>query len=296
MSDFFVYLITNNLNQKRYVGKTNNLQVRWKHHKCDRRGRSYIGRAIRKYGASNFNFTVLDSYPNEEEAYRGEVSWISHFQSNQSDQGYNLDSGGVGGKRASEETRRKQSLAHKGVPRPSEVIAKLHSPEARRKVAEANQGKVRSESTKRKISEAHLGRPKSPISVERSAAKHRGKPVSEEHRAKLSVALRGRVFSSEHRAKLAVANVTNGLLRRGKPLTQEHKDKVSSSLKGRIVTWGKPLTQEHKGKLSLALKGKPKDPEHLVRLSEANRVNGAKRRGVPLTPERRANMSASQKG
>jgi len=298
MTTAFVYSITNNLSKKVYIGKTTNLKSRWKYHRgVKKRGWvSLISRAIRKYGVENFTFTVLASYSSEEEAYSGEVDWISRLQSNDPGKGYNLESGGMGGKRASEETRLRQSLKRKGIPRPPEVIAKLHSPESRKKVADAKRGQHLPEVTRKKISAAHLGKPKNPKAVEKSAAGHRGKPLSQEHRIKLSHALRGRVFSTEHREKIAESNRVKGLAARGVPLSPERKAKISLALKSVTHTWAKPLTLEHKTKLSLATKGRPLAPEHIAKLTEANRINGAKRRGVPLTPERRANMSAAQKG
>ena len=298
MTEAFVYSITNNLSRKVYVGKTTDLKSRWKHHRCTHKWGwvSLISRAIRKYGVENFTFTVLASYQSEEEAYLGEVDWISRLQSNNPDMGYNLESGGMGGKIASEETRRKQSKLHKGVPRPPGVIAKLHSPEARKKVADAKRGQHLSEATKEKISAAHIGRSKSPESVAKSAASHRGRVLSEDHRKKLSLARKGKPHTPEHRAKLAEANKLRAATQRGVPLTLEHRAKVSFALKGKPKPPGRVLSEEHKIKLSLATKGRPLSTEHRAKLAEANRVNGVKRRGVPLTPERRANMSAAQKG
>lgn len=59
-----VYLLTNTVNGKQYVGQTTRgAKYRWRDHQHDakRRGnKSVLGRAIRKYGATSFTITVLD--------------------------------------------------------------------------------------------------------------------------------------------------------------------------------------------------------------------------------------------
>jgi group I intron endonuclease len=210
----FVYLITNNLSQKKYVGKANVLSARWKAHRTDagrERPKSCIGWALKKYGVGNFTFSVLATCVTEDEAYAEEARWVRLFQANQPSAGYNLDSGGMGGKIASETTRRKQSDARRGKSRPAGVIAKMHTPEARAKAASARRGQHHTIESRAKISAAHLGRPKSPDAVAKSAASHRGKHPSLEVRDKLSAAHKGVPHTPEHRAHLADANRRRGL-------------------------------------------------------------------------------------
>jgi len=99
----FIYTIVNNRTQQTYVGKALNVKARWKAHRVDANRAdptSYIGRALRKHGVVNFNFTIVEECPSEEAAYAAEVRWISALGSI-SPGGYNLDSGGMGGKTAS---------------------------------------------------------------------------------------------------------------------------------------------------------------------------------------------------
>ncbi len=209
-----VYSILNILSGKRYIGKTVNVSERWKSHRVDSnrdRPRSYIGRAIKKHGVGNFTISIIEVCETEEVAYDRESYWIALYASDQRGVGYNLESGGRGGKVASESTRKKQSEARMGKPRPAHVIAKLHSPEVRARVAAANRGKTRTAETKAKIAAAHQGRPKSPMAVEKSASGHRGKRLSQEHRAKLSAAHKGVPHAPEHHANLAAANRRRGL-------------------------------------------------------------------------------------
>jgi len=59
-----VYTITNITNGKYYVGSSNNIKRRWRHHKDTlRRGahpNKYLQRAFNKYGENNFLFEVID--------------------------------------------------------------------------------------------------------------------------------------------------------------------------------------------------------------------------------------------
>lgn len=261
----YVYLITNNLSGKRYVGKTNNLKQRWKHHRCSRL--SYIGRAIRKYGVANFTFQLLEECVSEEDAYTRERYWVAFYKSDQQGSGYNLESGGLGGKTASETTRQKQSEARKGKPRPAHVVAAMHTPEARAKSLAARRGKHRSAVTRAKMSVAAKGKQKSREAVEKSAAGHRGRPLSPEHREKIAKACRGKVVPLETRAKMSAAG-------RGK-------------IKG-------PLSLEHRLKLSRATKGRPHTPEHRAKLAAANRSRGGLTLEVVTTIRQQAQQGTRQ--
>ena len=59
---FFIYKITNKINNKVYIGKTNDLKRRWAYH-CsslkNKKKMSYIAKAIQKYGKDNFIFDVI---------------------------------------------------------------------------------------------------------------------------------------------------------------------------------------------------------------------------------------------
>ena len=59
-----IYLITNQINQKKYIGQSRNIENRWKdHRKSVNNSRMYhypLYRAIRKYGIENFSFQVIE--------------------------------------------------------------------------------------------------------------------------------------------------------------------------------------------------------------------------------------------
>lgn len=112
---FYVYLIHNIVNNKVYVGKAKDPTKRWQKHLRIAAGKRqkekfYIHRAIAKYGADNFVFSVLQRFNTEQECDLAETYWISYFQSKDNDYGYNLTQGGEGvsGRVVSEATRQKQ--------------------------------------------------------------------------------------------------------------------------------------------------------------------------------------------
>lgn len=98
----FIYKITNNINQKSYIGKTERtIEVRYKEHL---RHKDYIDlplyRAMRKYGTENFSVEKLEECNNADLDNR-EIYWINFYKT-YSD-GYNCTGGGEGGVKTYEE-------------------------------------------------------------------------------------------------------------------------------------------------------------------------------------------------
>ena len=133
-----LYVITNLVNGKQYVGIAVDFERRCREH-ISGHGSKIVCQAIQKYGSDNLRFDVW---------YEGDEQWIKTMERRAilaldtiAPSGYNLTFGGEGslGWRASEETRRKMSEARRG--------KKLGPP---------------SEETRRKISEAHKGKQCSP--------------------------------------------------------------------------------------------------------------------------------------
>lgn len=91
-----IYLISNDVNSKLYVGQTiQTLNKRFNGHCCysksDRSVNMYIKRAIHKYGKDKFHITLIEECPinllNDREKY-----WIDFYDSYNN--GYNLTKGG----------------------------------------------------------------------------------------------------------------------------------------------------------------------------------------------------------
>ena len=92
----YIYLITNNINNKKYVGKTEqSIQKRFLEHCTDSKkfSKRPLYRAMTKYGVENFSISLLEEtqYPEEREIF-----WIKELDSYHS--GYNATLGGDGKK------------------------------------------------------------------------------------------------------------------------------------------------------------------------------------------------------
>jgi len=131
-----IYLITNNVNGKRYVGQTiRKISRRWREHIYDSDKFEYpLYKAIRKYGSKNFSVVELESTNDltllddmERKHIKEQKSFIDWKLG-----GYNLTEGGWGHHNVSKKTKEKLSKLHKGIPKTKE-----HN----RKVGLANRGK-----------------------------------------------------------------------------------------------------------------------------------------------------------
>ena len=106
-----IYCITNLINNKKYIGQSNNIGRRWKEHKenylrpKDRSYNSPIYQAIRKYGIENFKFEILEEC-NIEELDEKEIYWINFYQTfiDDTNNGYNMTRGGKVGEHISKTT------------------------------------------------------------------------------------------------------------------------------------------------------------------------------------------------
>lgn len=153
----FVYLVTNNINGKRYVGQHsgNNLEQYWNHcvvHALNgNHGKNrLLYRAIRKYKSESFSIRPLVIVGSKWEMDKYEIGMIAAWDLCNPEKGYNLAAGGQGtiGYKFSEESLRRMSEAHKGI---------KQSEESKRKRADAIRGQKRSEETKKRMSEAQKG-------------------------------------------------------------------------------------------------------------------------------------------
>lgn len=98
-----IYKITNKINGKCYIGQSVNIKQRWREHKSLINGiagteYSYypIYQAFHKYGIENFQFDILEECEIEKLNIR-ERYWINYYKSNDSNKGYNQNSGGTDG-------------------------------------------------------------------------------------------------------------------------------------------------------------------------------------------------------
>jgi len=86
-----VYLITNLINNKKYIGVDSKNDPKYLG------SGKWLKRAINKYGRESFIKEILKEFETEEHAYEYEVKMISKFNAVESEEYYNIQEGGNGG-------------------------------------------------------------------------------------------------------------------------------------------------------------------------------------------------------
>ncbi len=122
-----IYLITNTVNGKVYVGlTTQTLSARWTGHLGEaRRGaKTSLHCAIRKYGADSFTRREIHEANSKEELLALEIAEIAEYRSTEPEFGYNLTYGGEG-VRASPEAAEKLRQARRSYAATPEGAATL---------------------------------------------------------------------------------------------------------------------------------------------------------------------------
>lgn len=160
--DSGIYVITNEITKKFYIGSAKNLKKRkYGHFYSLRRNthdNSLLQNAFNKYGEKIFQFNVLE-YCESDKLIEREQFYIDYFQSYKREIGYNLSptANSTLGFKFSADSKLKMSIAKKGL---KSRLGKNHSIETKEKIGRANKGKShpQSEETKRKISKGNKGK------------------------------------------------------------------------------------------------------------------------------------------
>jgi group I intron endonuclease len=185
-----IYIITNKLNGKQYVGQSKRMTKRfWRHKDAAKtqnpREAFYLHKAIAKHGVENFAFQILLYADGIEYLNLMEQRIIAGYNT-MSPFGYNLDSGGGVCKQLSETTKQKIATKLKGRPCPT-------------------RGRPMSAETREKISLAMRGRQQTQAHTENSVKARAGFKHSEETIAKFKAVDRAYASTPEHKAKLKAA-------------------------------------------------------------------------------------------
>lgn len=155
----FIYITTNNINGKKYIGQKKyygNYEV-------------YIGsgialkNAINKYGKENFTREIIENCKTKEELDSREKFWIEYYNATESEDFYNITSGGDGGfgsgknspwyrKHLSDETKEKLSKMKSGKNNP--FYGRTHSDEVKKKLSEKALNQRHSKETREKMSKS----------------------------------------------------------------------------------------------------------------------------------------------
>jgi group I intron endonuclease len=144
---FHIYLITNIINNKKYVGYTSNIKNRWKIHIYDAFQKNLklpLYRSMRKHGIENFTIEIIFSSPDKTYTlnYAENYFIIEHNSYFWDGFGYNMTLGGQGG------LHRERSIDWKNT---HSQFMKTHNP---------MQGKNHTEQTKNKMKESAIARHK----------------------------------------------------------------------------------------------------------------------------------------
>jgi len=181
-----IYKATNKINGKVYIGQTSrSLKIRMKEHKNGAKYEHYnsaFHASIRKYGFKNFEWVVLAKAKQSRKMDRLERKFIKQYKSNRKANGYNLTIGGsvlrgknatFYGKKHSEESKRKMSLANKGKPGPN--LGKKLSDETKKRLSDSMKIAMAGENN------PMYGRKHSKETRDRIRAKHLGKKIPEKN-------------------------------------------------------------------------------------------------------------------
>lgn len=142
---YIIYLLTNKVNSKVYIGVTNNYTKRMREHRGTYNN-YLISKAIKKHGWNNFNSQILLETEDAEFAYEvAESSFIQQYQSNNPEKGYNLTEGGQGTLGFSPTLETRQRMREK-------KLGKKLTPEHIQKISESALGRTFTKETKNKIS------------------------------------------------------------------------------------------------------------------------------------------------
>jgi len=130
MKYFYAYKITNTINNKIYIGKSNSNKNRFKDHLNVAKNKysnkySYVHKAINKYGKNNFIYEIIEKFDDEDAAYNAENKYILYYKSNNNQYGYNLNEGGRRFFTHSPETLKKISEQRKGFKFSTKSINKM---------------------------------------------------------------------------------------------------------------------------------------------------------------------------
>ena len=156
-----IYIITNKIDGKRYIGQSVDIKKRFHDHRCvSHETNVHLKRALKKYGKENFKYEVLEECP-EEKLDELEVYYISKLKPE-----YNVSLGGQNTLRHYPESVKK-IISERAKRQWEEMTDEEKRHRVEHNLKGRGSGFKLSESTKEKLRLANLGKKQSPETIEK---------------------------------------------------------------------------------------------------------------------------------
>jgi hypothetical protein len=254
-----LYYIIHRETGRGYAGISIQYKERWIRHKWEafsNNCQTHFARALRKYGAEAFDWTLVHEFDTVEHAKNAEIFTIACGHGHLND-----TEGGDGVNGMSEESKARKSAALRGQKRSPETIAKMSAAQTGREVSDEARENMRKsrleylaengpyESTperNEKISKAKLGQKCSDEHREAMSKARSGVSLTEEHKQNISIGKR-KYYEENPEAKEHLSNLASN-----RRHTEESKQKMRDSW---IIRKQKKLEKQNK----LDAKGIPED-------------------------------------
>lgn len=243
----YVYLTTNLVNGKRYVGQKKSDVFLYEKYLGS--GKS-LKLAVEKYGKENFKVELIEWCESKEQLDDREKYWINYYNACKSRNFYNIAIGGEGGDITLGYTEDEYKLFCEKSKSSKNVL--VHKGNLESKIEQCDLELYLSNGWEMGISDLH----RQNMSKSRVGIKH--KPHSEETKRKIGESQKGKIISEESRRKMSEKQ-------RGKIISQETKEKLSKSMSGKgNPMYGKHHTEETKKRISEVRKEKYRNGEYVI--------------------------------